>query len=237
MIFIFDVDGTLTPSRSTIDENFGKWFRQWVLKQQNHGNQIWLITGSDLPKTQEQLGNTICNQVNRLYNCMGNTLYKHGEFEYQNEFNPPQELINYLKEQIDSSNYPYRYGQHIEHRPGMLNFSIVGRGAVGDQRTEYYMWDQGNKERETIATEINTRFKSENIVALVGGETGLDISYAGWDKGQIFEHIDQRAVFFGDRMDPAGNDYPLSSKLEKVGYTCHHVKDWNESFDQLKQYI
>ena len=49
-IFIFDVDGTLTPSRRKMTKEFKEFFEQWALK-----NHFYLVTGSDLPKLQEQM--------------------------------------------------------------------------------------------------------------------------------------------------------------------------------------
>ena len=49
-IYIFDVDGTLTPSRLMMTEKFTKFFDKWSNK-----NKYYLVTGSDLDKTKEQL--------------------------------------------------------------------------------------------------------------------------------------------------------------------------------------
>ena len=49
-IFMFDIDGTLTPSRLMMTEKFTKFFDKWSNK-----NKYYLVTGSDLDKTKEQL--------------------------------------------------------------------------------------------------------------------------------------------------------------------------------------
>ena len=49
-VFIFDVDGTLTPSRLPMTKEFQKFFGEWSKK-----NKFYLVTGSDLPKLQEQM--------------------------------------------------------------------------------------------------------------------------------------------------------------------------------------
>ena len=43
--YVFDVDGTLTPSRLTIDAEFKKFFVEWI-KNKN----VYLLTGSDHEK-------------------------------------------------------------------------------------------------------------------------------------------------------------------------------------------
>ena len=68
--YLFDVDGTLTPSRGVIDSNFAKWFLN-LCKRKN----VVLVTGSDRPKTLEQLGEDIYNSCKKVYNCSGNDVY------------------------------------------------------------------------------------------------------------------------------------------------------------------
>ena len=52
MIYIFDIDGTLTPSRNKMDENFHDFFMNFVKI-----HRVWLISGSDHTKTIEQTEN------------------------------------------------------------------------------------------------------------------------------------------------------------------------------------
>lgn len=234
MIFIFDVDGTLTPSRSKIEEHFEKWFNYWVDYQQSQGNQVWLISGSDLPKTIEQMGTELVNKMDNCFNCMGNTLYSKGDMLYENKFELSYELRNYLEQAVAQSEYPGAYPPHIESRPGMINFSVVGRGAVGDQRTEYYKWDLVHNQRAQLAQQINTRFAADNIVAHVGGETGLDIALKGYDKSQIIKYITEPAVFIGDKMTPGGNDYPLRAALERVKQFSHRSHNVHGYMDTMR---
>ena len=61
MIFIFDVDGTLTPSRQKMNKEFQDWFSMFMLV-----NNVYLATGSDAEKTIEQVGERIFNGVNKV---------------------------------------------------------------------------------------------------------------------------------------------------------------------------
>ena len=62
--FIFDVDGTLTPSRGKMDEKFSQFFFDFCTL-----HDVYLVTGSDRPKTVEQIGNVIYGMAKRVYNC------------------------------------------------------------------------------------------------------------------------------------------------------------------------
>lgn len=61
--FIFDVDGTLTPSRGLIDGDFAVFFSTFCAE-----NDVYLVTGSDRDKTIEQIGEEIYSLCKRVYN-------------------------------------------------------------------------------------------------------------------------------------------------------------------------
>ena len=71
--YIFDVDGTLTPSRDRINEDFRVWFLEFA-----KWNNVYLVTGSDRSKTEEQIGEELFAKVECVYNSSGNTKYKNG---------------------------------------------------------------------------------------------------------------------------------------------------------------
>jgi len=73
--------------------------------------------------------------------------------------------------------------------------------------------------------------------AVVGGETGLDISPIGYDKSQIIKQFRpyDDIVFFGDKMEEGGNDYPLAQVNTKG--TNHHVDGWEHTWKILKRYV
>ena len=73
MNYIFDVDGTLTPSRMRIDKEFKEFFLEFIKK-----NNVYLATGSDYIKTVEQLGTEICESVTKCYNCCGISVWPNG---------------------------------------------------------------------------------------------------------------------------------------------------------------
>ena len=225
--FIFDVDGTLTPSRSKIDPNFHDWFLDFTKR-----NKCWLVTGSDYPKTLEQLGKDICESVHSVYNCNGNDVWFKGKRVNCSDWILPEAPHDWLSERLTESNFPVRTGNHFEHRKGLCNFSIVGRNATPEQRAHYVKWDKDSSERENIATSFNSLFPG--ITATVGGETGIDIAPTGKDKSQILDDFykTDKLYFFGDRMDPDGNDYPLA-RANRRGRN-YHVVGWSNTKEYLE---
>jgi phosphomannomutase len=230
--FLFDVDGTLTPSRGKIDANFEEWFLDFCRR-----NRVYLVTGSDYNKTIEQLGIDLCLSVERVYNCSGNEVWTKGHRIFQNDWRMGIEVERWLLEHLKASKFPLRTGTHIEIRTGTVNFSIVGRGATLGERLMYRKWDIETGERAQIAQEFNLRFPE--LHAQIGGETGLDIFPRGCDKSQVLNDFkkESKIFFFGDRTEPGGNDHSIASAVEKLqnGRTFS-VKDWRDTFETL-QYL
>ena len=229
MIYIFDIDGTLTPSRNKMDKQFQELFKNFI-----SAYRVWLISGSDHTKTIEQVGVDIWKDVERAYQCSGNQLFKRGSLIRSSDWELPGATKRCLEKFLKESKYPYRYGNHIETRPGMVNFSIVGRQCTQEQREEYFKWDQEHKERVEFASELKERYQF--LDAVVGGEISIDIYPKGKDKGQIIEELDDDFIFFGDRLSPGGNDYPLkkaSMVRQLKGNEFHHVKSWKDTRNLL----
>ena len=67
--YLFDVDGTLTPSRGVMDNEFKEWFLNFC-----RDSNVSLVTGSDKLKTVEQIGENLYNACARVYNCSGKSL-------------------------------------------------------------------------------------------------------------------------------------------------------------------
>lgn len=223
--WIFDVDGTLTASRSKIDPAFEAWFIEWQKK-----HDTYLVTGSDYPKTLEQLGDEIINNAKMVFNCCGNEVRVGKLITHQSDWQPPHALIDALDEELTNSQFPVKTGRHIEIRTGLVNFSIVGRNATREQREQYIKWDNDTTERIDIALRLERRF--DDIDFMLGGETGLDIYPTGKDKRQVLDFIknDGPNIFFGDKTLPGGNDYPLAINVD----VAHRIENWEHTWEILK---
>ena len=213
-IYIFDVDGTLTPSRRRMTEDFEQFFSQWAEK-----NIFYLVSGSNLEKIKEQAPDYILDFSAGIFPCGGNQLYIKGEQVYNRKFAPPQDLLSFLKEKLQNTEYTTKTGNHIEDRGSMLNFSIVGRDCSLEQRMEYFEYDNSSGERASIANEINNRW--DNIEAVIGGQISIDITPKGMNKSQVLDQIkkyfsDEEYIFIGDRTMEGGNDYPLAEVMHKT---------------------
>ena len=229
--FIFDVDGTLTPSRKKIEHEF---WAPFLIFCRHH--DVYLVTGSDRQKTLEQLGLDICYTAKRVYNCSGCDVYEKDKNVYKDDWKPSDEVRQFLQDELDYSQFRIRTDPHIEERPGCINFSILGRGANWTEREVYKEWDKDEHERVSIARRFNERFP--DLYATVGGQTGLDIAPLGRDKSQILRDFneDDELHFFGDRMEEGGNDHSLAVEVEKRCGFAYNVEDYTKTWKLLSKY-
>tara|TARA_B100001287_G_scaffold264225_1_gene255849 strand:- start:157 stop:855 length:699 start_codon:yes stop_codon:yes gene_type:complete len=230
MNYIFDIDGTLTPSRMKIDSKFEFFFSNWIKDK-----KVFLVTGSDKDKTIEQIGENIWSNVTCVYQSCGNQVWENTKLIRENSFFIDSGMRNMLEEFIEKSKWKFKFDNNFEQRVGLVNFSIIGRNCTQEMRDKYYKWDLINKEREKICEFINTNFS--NIEASVGGQISIDIYEKGKNKAQVLDDIFGEVIFFGDRMEIGGNDYPLAKRLslEKRKHKLHKVKNPHETWEILKE--
>lgn len=232
--YIFDIDGTLTPSRGRIDPEFETFFKSFI-----NMNKVSLVTGSDRPKTLEQIGIEISDSVDTMYQCSGNHIWKKGKEVSRIDWRLPHKVVQWLLITLENSSYSKRTGDHLEERVGLANFSIVGRKADARQRKAYVKYDNNVGERKSIAYRFNEKF-GKQLKAQVAGETGIDIIPIGCDKSQILKQIplDDNIIFFGDKTELGGNDYEIAQAVDKrLNGHFHTVTEWKHTYSILKEEI
>ena len=237
-LFLFDIDGTITEPRKSITPNNHDWFEDFV-----KNNNVIFVTGSDWTKSLEQLGPRILDNTDYIFCCMGNELrFQNSSIIYSKRFEIDFQFKSMLEVFMLDSKFEKHVGNHFELRPGMLNFSVVGRAANQELREEYYNWDLQNNERKQLADHINNNYP--DLEAAIGGQISIDIFPRGNDKSQAIDYIlnylypgeIQQIVFFGDKTEPGGNDYSIIKKAETCEQlVCHTVTGPHETFEILKK--
>jgi phosphomannomutase len=217
-IFMFDIDGTLTPPRLPMTEEMVEMFKGFCER-----NRVILVTGSDMSKVVEQVPKEIRDLVEGIYTCSGNAYTVGDNIIYENEFRPPEELIALLEDWKNYSHYPVKTGEHLEYRDGMLNYSTVGRNCTQQEREDYEVWDDKNGERAILRERILNMFPS--LDCAIGGQISIDIYPRGLDKSQSYFRVkganpDHAIIFCGDRLMPGGNDYPFFKAMGENQTGC-----------------
>ena len=238
-IFLFDVDGTLTPAKGKMNPEFKKEFLKWA-----HHKQVYLVSGGSFPRIVDQIGRDVLDLMHGVFSCMGNSFYLRMSTEdysewnrlYKNKFKveKPRLFFSELERHVMNSPYHTKTGRHYEERTGMVNFSIVGRNATDKERKEYAAYDLENQERLKIVEKLSKKYLSLDFV--IGGAVSIDIYEKGNDKSQVLhrhlgESLDNNIIIFtGDRVAFPGNDHSLAKALDSHpnGYSCE-VQNWKDT--------
>ncbi len=217
-VYVFDMDGTLTPARLPMTAEFAARFYPW---QKTH--KCFIATGSDYAKVQEQLPENVVNAFTGIYCSMGNTFKVKGKTVYEKNFTPPEGLLERLEFFRKNTKYPAKlFDNYIEQRIGMINFSVLGRDCPHCERARYNDWDKTAGERINIQKQLQQEFP--DLAISVGGTISIDITPKGCGKGQIAHHLRQiypneQIFFFGDKTFQGGNDYELAMELSQLANT------------------
>lgn len=217
-VFVFDMDGTLTPARLPMTPQFAAEFNKWQTTAKS-----FIATGSDYAKVEEQLPAEVIHAFTGVYCSMGNLLKAQGRVVYENKFEADPALLAKLEYYRAHTKYPCPlFPNYIEQRIGMINFSVLGRNCPYTERERYSAWDKTSHEREQIQQELSKHFPQYDIV--IGGSISIDITPKGKGKEQIAYHLrkqypDEKIIFFGDKTFPGGNDYELASALRNLPNT------------------
>jgi phosphomannomutase len=213
ILFLFDVDGTLTKPRNKIDNEM----IEFIKKIKNKNIKIGIISGSDFKKIEEQLTFEIMNLFDYIFTENGLVSFFNQKCIHQNNMineigeKNYQDLINDILKILSEINLPIKRGNFIELRSGMLNISPIGRSCNQIERENFYLYDCENKIRKTIIEKLK---KYETILDFsIGGQISIDIFPKNWNKTyclQFLNHELYSIYFFGDKMMPGGNDYELS---------------------------
>ena len=234
MKYIFDVDGTLTPSRGKMDREFANWFEHFATH-----NAVYLVTGSDREKTLEQIPEYIYNLCITVYQCSGNDVWQQDTNLRTSDFKLDDILFQDLINELEISKFHTRTGNHIDERPGLANFSVLGRNASLEDRFLYRQWDEHKNERQNICERLRKKWPNYNFQ--IAGETGIDITAKGSTKAQILTDFDpdDTLYFFGDKCKYGGNDFEIASDViaRLGGNKVFEVNDWEDTWSILKQSV
>jgi phosphomannomutase len=251
ILLLFDVDGTLTPSRQNIDDEMHNYLQS--LRKRVH---IGLVGGSDLKKIAEQTlpSSLRTSGTDPIDICVNNYDYvfaENGLVAYHNgKLVAKQSLINHLGEKkiqkfinfclgyMSKLTLPVKRGNFIEFRNGLINVCPVGRSCSQSEREQFNAYDREHSIRKQFIRELEKNFgpTSEEPLGLVysiGGQISFDAFPKGWDKtfslgllNQNFEQI----YFFGDQTHAGGNDHEIFEDPRTIGKT---VKNPSDTLQQL----
>lgn len=126
-------------------------------------------------------------------------------------------------------------GELIEDRVTQVTFSALGQLASPDAKRA---WDPSRNKRELLRKQLSVALPEYEV--LINGKTSLDILQKGIDKAFGIEKLIQYSkwakediIFFGDSMQPGGNDYPVV----QLGVRSEQVDGWRQTEKHLSKLI
>ena len=235
MVYLFDIDGTLTPPRQKMDGGFLFFFLSWM-----EGKKVFLVGGSDLEKVHEQIPRSVSHRCEGIFCCMGNEFWQKDKIIYQNNFDPAPRLREMLTSFQMYTKFPIKAkvggrGAIFEFRTGMLNFTTIGRNADSEERNKYYEWDKKSGERIHIAQEVEKSFP--DLEARLGGQISIDIQPKGYNKSQaskwVRENVDKDILFIGDKCMEGGNDSDIYLDVKNNKGSVWQVGGFHDTMEVL----
>ena len=234
-VFLFDMDGTLTPARERIDRNV----IVALIRLSKHA-KIGVVTGSDYDYVMQQMGvafeigGVSCDRIDILP-CNGTKKYEFGagkSYQMVSSADMIQEIgqesynriLRYCSGwqwqiMVEQRDLPFT-GSFFQYRKSLLNWCPIGRAASAEQRSLWVEEDVKEKIRERYSRLLKSKLSEHNVNATValGGSTSFDIYPTGWDKTFALKHYKGHEVWFaGDKCDEGGNDYHLYEALRSAG--------------------
>lgn len=232
ILFLFDVDGTLSPSREVASDKI-----KHMLKELGKRVNIAFVGGSDLCKQVEQIGNDLLEIFDYGFPENGVQYYKHGELlesgsilEYLGE-DSYKKVANRILGLLSEAEAPIKRGTFIELRRSMINVSPVGRSCTKEERKDFFEYDKEHKVRARMCEIMNKEFEEYHLYCAIGGQISIDIFPKGWDKTYSLQHITEKSIFFfGDMTEIGGNDYEIYSHHRVKGVS---VTGPDDTFDKV----
>jgi HAD superfamily hydrolase (TIGR01484 family) len=236
-LIVFDLDGTLAPSKSPLPDEMGEQLSTLLTHK-----QVCVISGGKFEQFKLQLINNlhaIDKELVKLHimpTC-GTKYYKYDLAEktwaIQYSEDIPEKNKTKIIKAIEASAKKLGYwevktwGDIIEDRGSQVTFSALGQGAPVDAKIK---WDPTGDKKRKLRDHIAKLIPNFEVRA--GGETSIDITRPGIDKAYGMRKLMSELklemkdiLFIGDRLQPGGNDYPV----KEMGIDSIEVSDWHDT--------
>lgn len=237
ILYLFDVDGTLTKPRQVISEEL----KQFLLDKVKSKVAVGLVSGSDYVKIAEQMdGAEVAAKFDYVFCENGVVQYRGGKLISSESIHSHlgekllQSVINFALGYMSKLELPAKRGNFVEFRSSMINICPVGRSCSQAERDEFVKFDAVHSIRQKFVDALKSEFGGSGLTFALGGQISVDVFPTGWDKTYCLNHVaDQKFEeihFFGDKTMPGGNDYEIYNDSRTVG---HKVTSPDDTKEQL----
>lgn len=217
-MIVFDMDGTLTPSRDLMDSEM-----IWLFKKLLSKYKVWVISWWWYWQFKKQIVDHIWNDeelLKNLYLCPTCStkmyLYKSNWFEEIYSLNLTQEEKDYVKNTLISAIGELNlqpeqvWWETIDDRDTQISYVILW---VEAPHSAKYVWDTDFSKRKAIIEKVKDKFLDYDILA--AWTTTIDITRKWVNKAYWVKKLSEvswvslnEMIFVWDAIFPGWNDYP-----------------------------
>jgi phosphomannomutase len=246
-IIVFDLDDTLAPSKSRLpDPMVG------LLTELLERIDVCIISGGRFEQFQTQVLEPLASSpaLDRLhimptcgtqYYRWSPTDHEHGGWVQQYAEDLTEDEKGRALAVVEAGAKELglwstkTWGPILEDRGSQITFSALGQGAPVDAKSA---WDPDGSKKRSLQQYAAARLPDLEVRS--GGSTSVDITRHGIDKAYGITklmaalHLELGdLLFIGDRLDEAGNDYPVKA----MGVECVAVKSWPDTAAYLTRLL
>ncbi len=215
-LIVFDLDGTLAPSKSPLDEEMSALLHDLlgVVKVAVISGGAWLQFEkqvlSHLPQDISMTGLSILPTCGtKFFQYTGNWKQVYSEDLTKDE---KEKIVGSLNKAIETSGFPVNktWGEIIEDRGSQITYSALGQQASLEEKEK---WDSDFARRKKIKAILDTLIPEFSV--RIGGSTSIDVTKPGIDKAYGIKKLRdilgipvKEMIYVGDALFVGGNDYP-----------------------------
>lgn len=233
-LIVFDLDGTIAESKSSVDAEMAGLLRDLLSIV-----KVAVISGGDWPQFEKQLVSNLRGGDTNLKNLSilptsGTKFYEYKstwQKLYSEDFSGEEKatITSSLQKAIELSNFNTEkvWGEQIEDRGSQITFSAIGQQAPLEEKKK---WDPDFAKRKQMKRLLNGLIPEFSV--RLGGATSVDVTKLGIDKAYGIRKLRDllgvgigEMIFVGDALFPGGNDYPA----KEAGVVSIQVKDPHET--------
>jgi hypothetical protein len=232
-LIVFDLDGTLAPSKSSVDEEMASLLHA-LLAIVN----VAVISGGAWIQFETQVlshlpHDQLLTKLSILPTCGTQFFQYSGEWKklYSEDFTAAEKvtIVDSLKKAVAAAGFTVdkTWGDTIEDRGSQITWSALGQQAPLEEKQK---WDPNFAKRKKIKTSLDALIPQFSV--RIGGATSIDVTSPGIDKAygiaklrDILGISIQDMIYVGDALFVGGNDYPA----EKAGVISIPVRDPHET--------
>ena len=222
-IIIFDLDGTLTRSKTNLDQEMASLICK--LLRVKH---VAVTSGCSFQQFESQFlsGLPVSANLRNLLlfpTCSASGYYydrkRRRFFQAYTKHLSERDIMKILKsftrvfQELNYSNPAKTYGPIFENRGSQVTFSALGQNAPLRFKRK---WDPNQQKRLRIRRLLKPHLR--NFEISIGGTTSIDVTRKGVNKTLCVEKLNERLavmkkdmLFVGDALFKGGNDYIMKS--------------------------